>query len=359
MKRPKILFLCKRYYTNKDLMEDRYGRMYQLPKELANRGYQVTVVALDYNNQSEAEFKIPNAHFISIPSKTGGLNLFSGKHRTTIENISPDIIVGSANSNIGMIAYILSKKLQAIFVFDAYDYYPAFPSKFKLLNQFLFNFCTKYSDLNSVVSETLRQKIRSNKTIILENGVNLDVFKFADKCEARKELNIAPETKVVGYFGSIESRSGLDLLIEATLIAQETYPSIVLLVAGQSDGSIPLDNPMINYRGPVPHTKVAQYISASDVVVIPYPLQAQNNYTNSCKIAEYLACQVPIVATDISDYKRHFSNPENVFCTPGDVNELAAKIIAQLNHPHVNTFPMELSWQSLGEKFEASLHPFI
>jgi hypothetical protein len=43
----KIHLLCKRYYTRKDLIRDRFGRLYHLPVQLSRLGLQVSVTAID------------------------------------------------------------------------------------------------------------------------------------------------------------------------------------------------------------------------------------------------------------------------------------------------------------------------
>src|SRR5690606_2062922 len=44
----RIAFLCKRHYTGKDVIHDRYGRLYELPGQLSRLGHDVQAWCLDY-----------------------------------------------------------------------------------------------------------------------------------------------------------------------------------------------------------------------------------------------------------------------------------------------------------------------
>ena len=50
---PKILVLTKRQYTHKDLLDDRFGRLREIPLELARRGHRVTGLCLSYRSREE------------------------------------------------------------------------------------------------------------------------------------------------------------------------------------------------------------------------------------------------------------------------------------------------------------------
>ena len=45
---PKILVITKRQYTGKDLLDDRFGRLREIPLALAEKGYKVQGLCLSY-----------------------------------------------------------------------------------------------------------------------------------------------------------------------------------------------------------------------------------------------------------------------------------------------------------------------
>ena len=71
-------------------------------------------------------------------------------------------------------------------------------------------------------------------------------------------------------------------------------------------------------------------INAADVAVIPNP---RNNFTEYCfpyKLVEYMACNVPIVATGVGDVSLMLKKYKGSLCKPGDADDFSEKIIAKL-----------------------------
>ena len=48
-----ILWLTKRRYMGKDLVAEKFGRYYELPRHLAAMGHRVTVLALAYRGEPD------------------------------------------------------------------------------------------------------------------------------------------------------------------------------------------------------------------------------------------------------------------------------------------------------------------
>ncbi len=66
----------------------------------------------------------------------------------------------------------------------------------------------------------------------------------------------------------------------------------------------------------------------------------------ACKIAEYLACGKPVVATRISGHEQIFMEAPNSLCDP-DPDDMAAAIRRQLTNPEIVSFPEYLSWSHI------------
>ena len=73
---------------------------------------------------------------------------------------------------------------------------------------------------------------------IVPNGLDLAEFdRLPDKVLARKELGLPPDTLIVLYFGRLEPRKGLDILLQAFAKARETSPHrLMLMLAGPDFG---------------------------------------------------------------------------------------------------------------------------
>ena len=46
----RIAFLCKRRYMSKDVILDRYARLYEIPRQLALLGHEVLGLCMSYQN---------------------------------------------------------------------------------------------------------------------------------------------------------------------------------------------------------------------------------------------------------------------------------------------------------------------
>ncbi len=96
-------------------------------------------------------------------------------------------------------------------------------------------------------------------------------------------------------------------------------------------------------------------IGACEVVVIPYHEDKLWSVCNACKIAEYLACGVPIVATRVSDHAEILALAPQGLCKPDDVEDLARAIRQQLRFPQRLAFDRTLAWKDLGERLDERL----
>ncbi|MEY3221025.1 MAG: hypothetical protein RIT27_2382 [Pseudomonadota bacterium] len=353
----KFVLLCKRYYTNKDLIIDQFGRLFYLPVELKKLGLESMVIAADYRNPVATQQEIEDITFHSIPLNISNLRSFLSQTNKLIQSYQPDFLMASGDTHFGFIAYLIAKKLKIPFVFDMYDFYPAFGTHKLPFMKTIYYFLLKRAHLVVCASEPLKQltKKYNSSVITIENGVDTQLFKHLDKKIARQNLRLPLDIKMVGFFGSLTERSGPQL-VHACEIVKEKYPNLLLLLAGKCDLDFEmLNKPWIKYAGFVSQREVVMMINACDVVTLPYELRnngtaKQIQMSNACKIAEYLACEVPIVSTRVSNYMDFFKHAPQSFCEANDSNDMANSIILQLEMPQIEPFPQNLTWQNLSKK---------
>jgi len=353
----KFVLLCKRYYTNKDLIVDQFGRLFYLPVELKKLGLEPIVIAADYRNKTPSHQTINGVEFHSIPLNISNLFSFLSQTNKIIKNYQPNFIMASGDTHFGLIAYVIAKKLKVPFLFDMYDFYPAFGTHKLPFMKTAYYYLLKRADLIICASEPLQQltKKYNQSVVIIENGVDTQLFKHLDKKIARQTLHLPLDIKIVGFFGSLTERSGPQL-IDACELAREKYPNLLLLLAGKCDLNIEmLNKSWIKYVGFVSQEEVVTMINACNVTTLPYEIKNNNSakqiqMSNACKIAEYLACQVPIVSTRVSNYMDFFKHTPQSFCEANDSNDMANSIILQLEMPQIEPFPQNLTWQNLAKK---------
>ena len=161
---------------------------------------------------------------------------------------------------------------------------------------------------------------------------------------------------VVGFFGSIEDKRGTKILLEAAQSILPKYPTLRVLLAGKNNLSLELKGAHIDYRGMQPQTFLPTMINACDVVTIPYELDPQVEMSNPCKVAEYLACHIPVVVTKVSNMSEIFASTPEVLAQPGSVESLAEALLRQLKEPTFTPLPDGLSWFDLAQLVEQVLY---
>ncbi len=350
-----IYVLCKRYYTNKDLINDRFGRLYYLPLQLARRGVTVSVSAVDYRNQLETESHAQGVVFRTFPIAPLTILKCLKQIYVHARTAKPDIIIASGDIHLGYLGLQLARRLNVCFVYDIYDYYPAFKINRYPGSTAWFNYAVRKADLALCASEPLMNIVlaRLNENaILIENGVDLELFKEMDRDLARKALNIPSDVALIGYFGSITQARG-PMLIEACRILRQFHPSLRLLLAGKLT-DVCVDEPWIDYFGELEQSAIPTLINACSVVCIPYGSDRFNEMSGACKISEYLACRKPVVATRVSSHEQIFKNVPLALCNTDSI-DMARAIGLQLDQPQIMPFPPRLDWCAIGGKLRDAL----
>jgi len=340
--------LCKRYYTNKDLLTERFGRLYHLPVGFAHAGWTVEVAALDYRHHRSSAVVEEGVTFRALPAAPLALPLLPLRLTAALKRFAPDVIIASGDSHIGFIALQLARKMGVPFVFDVYDYYPAFAGNRLPGMKWMFSRGVERADLVLTASAAMCERMRLlNPSVChIANGVDPSLFRPMDQATCREALAIDGGEPLIGYFGSITT-ARMPLLLEAMRRLRSDYPGIRLLLAGKAD--IPLEEPWIIYCGQVAQRQLPAMINACDVVAVPYPRDAFNDMAGACKIAEYLACGKPVVATRVSDHETIFANAAASLCEP-DAGSLEAALRRQLEEPEIVPFPPHFAWQEIQRK---------
>lgn len=157
-----------------------------------------------------------------------------------------------------------------------------------------------YDGLNGVISVSSQLKndlfdndIISKETpiIVAPNGIDTDLFKPLDKDSCRSELGISSEDFVISFVGAFIKRKGIDKL-QSVL---KMHPSWKCILIGSGDIKIELDDNQVLFSGRISHDRIPQYISASDVFVLPTEAEGCCN-----AIIEAMGCGLPVVSSNKS-----------------------------------------------------------
>jgi glycosyltransferase involved in cell wall biosynthesis len=356
--RPAVLFIGKRFYTNRDALTERFGRIYQLPFHWAQSGPGADLWLIDYYTR-ESGRHVDDALTVTFtpvrkPSMASrGLSecakLFRPGKRYKI-------VVASGDCYIGLLGLVIARLTRALFVFDVYDKYDEFETYRRIGPFDPLRFLLSRSDVVTFASHALEKEVgwRCRRTFVVPNGIDTGAFHEMDKHASRQTLGLSPAPALVGYFGGMETFRGVDDLIAAVEIVRQTRPDVEMVLAGRANPKLDLDRSWIHYLGDLPFDRIPTALAACDVLAIPYRRSAFLDMASSCKIAEYLAARRPIVATRTPNLVENFPEQarqlDTLLAAPGNVSELADSILRQLAEPRLTSMPDTMEWSSIAAR---------
>ena len=133
------------------------------------------------------------------------------------------------------------------------------------------------------VSNRLRERLwwRRSRAVVIPTGVDLNVFRPQPKEQARALLGWERGERIVIFDeGRAPQRKGSKFLQSAIRVAEQTVGPIRLVILDRS----------------VPPELVPCYLCASDCLALASVFEGSPNI-----VKEALACNVPVVATDVGD----------------------------------------------------------
>lgn len=185
----------------------------------------------------------------------------------------------------------------------------------------------------------------SDKTAVIPPGVDLKVFHPYLQSEARRQLEIPLDDKMVLFVGRIEPLKGVDTLLYAIQYLKESGdmpPKMCMSVIGGNPAKprdtrhaeleklmilrdeLGLSN-LVTFLGSRGQETLNRYYAAADVVVMP------SHYESFGMVAlEAMACGTPVIATDVGGLAQLIREGETGFLVPGMDSVALAERLGQV-----------------------------
>ncbi|MBI3036809.1 glycosyltransferase family 4 protein [Candidatus Woesearchaeota archaeon] len=361
----KILLLMKRFSTNRDMIMENFGREVRLFSEINRLGHNVTILCADQVKRERKTVKLNGMPVEIHPFGISSIFRFTATARKMADD--NDVVVGATHPLLGYIAHLATAGKKRM-VYDIRDNYETYNFtnlpllKKGLIPNLINNHVIKRCDLAICVSESLLQKIaakrRNKPTVVVQNGVNAKLFRPLDKAICRRKLSLPPKAKIIVYTGNISRERGADNLIEAFKTVKAKYPDAILLLSGQVNKDLNINQEGVVYKELPNRKDVVAAVNSSDAAVIPQPENKTTKYAFPYKLMEYVACNVPVVATSVGDMKDVLKSHPESLCQPGNAQDLAQKIISIIEakkKPNYRDVAGQYKWEKLARKLNSEL----
>lgn len=204
------------------------------------------------------------------------------------------------------------------------------------------------------------------KIKIIPNGINLEDFDTPyTKIEARTELGVSSDNRIILFVGALTERKGPQVLLRAMPIILRDAPDTRVVIVGSSTGYLKSLEKLahelgiesnIEFTGFVDDTTKVMYYKSADVFVLPSFSEAF-----PIVILEASVCGLPLVVSNLEVFKTIVRDGyTGVFTKTGDEKDLAEKIIHLLKNEDVRNMMGknargkvgDYSWDSVAEETE-------
>lgn len=255
--------------------------------------------------------------------------------RRIIKQLKPDIVYAHS-SKAGALARIADLGLKNKVIYNphgwAFNMQQSAKKKemYKWVEKISAHFCDKIVCISDAERESaLREKIcKPNKLQVIYNGIDLEEIEKTTPM-SRDQLGIPEDAFVVGMVGRLSKQKAPDTFVKAAKLIKEKIPNAFFLMVGNGELRDKVEELINQYdlgsssliTGWVDNPTA--YMKIMDVGML---LSRWEGF--GLVLPEYMACGVPIVATNVDAIPNIIKDGVNgLLVLPGDLSEIASSVI--------------------------------
>lgn len=363
----RIAFLCKRRYMSKDVIVDRYARLYEIPFQLAKLGHHVTGFCLSYQDQGDIQetHDAPPGQLHWESQSLGRLYapaLITYPYRLLhrLREFAPHLLIGASDIPHVVLSAWLAKKLERPYAVDLYDNFEGFgqarvPGMVTALRRAVRN-----AALVTTTSKPLKDFVvdvyhAHGDVVSMPSTVDKTVFQPLNKAACRKSLGLPVNVPLIGTAGGLYRDKGVETLYEAWKIIERRHRDVHLVLAGPIDPQFPPPvGDRVHYLGSLPHARTAELFNALDVGAICILDTPFGRYCFPQKAYEMLACGLPVAAARVGAMADLLADMPSALYQAANPDSLASTLLAQLKSPLTATVVID-DWTQLISSLEPRL----
>ncbi|MFH7807591.1 glycosyltransferase family 4 protein [Acinetobacter sp. BSP-153] len=349
---------------SKDVILDKYARLYEIPNQLALLGHQVECFCLSYQSHNEGiwdesdEQKKLIWHSKSYKKLTKmGLLTYPFLLLKMLSQYRPDVIISASDIPHIVLGAWCAKKLKVPFVADLYDNFEGFGQARIPGFKYLLREAVRQASLVTTTSQPLAELVSNDYdakglVVSMPSTVDTQIFCRKNKSEAQKQLGLNLGKRYIGTAGGLYKDKGVEVLYQAWKSIEEEMPDVHLVLAGpfQQDCPPPRGD-RVHYLGALPHHEIAIVFQALDVGVISILDTPFGRYCFPQKAYEMLACGLPVVVSNIGEMNNLFADLPHALFEAGNTQDLVFKLKQQINVPDKVDFTID-DWKTIINRLE-------
>ncbi|MGR9052132.1 MAG: glycosyltransferase [Gammaproteobacteria bacterium] len=195
-----------------------------------------------------------------------------------------------------------------------------------------------FSVADSLKRHAMSLGISAEKIEVVGNGVDIEKFFPVPKTEARRELGLADDAKVLISVGGLVDRKGYHRVIEIMPELVRNFPELIYIIVGgacaEGNNRAYLEQMVerlglerhVRFLGALPSEQLKTPLSAADVFVLA---TANEGWANV--FLEAMACGLPVVTTDVGGNREVVCNDSLGIVVPfGDAGRLQGAVNSAL-----------------------------
>lgn len=187
------------------------------------------------------------------------------------------------------------------------------------------------------------------KLTMLPTGVNDKLFYPRDKQTQRRAMGLKESARILIFVGRLEKEKNLFLLVDAFALVKEKVPEAMLLLVGSGREEKRLKDYVaknvakkggadIIFKGSMVNEEIPLLLNCADVFTF-----CSVHEGSPTVIREALACNLPVVSTDVGDVRALIETLPGCFISEPEPKEFSQKIMSSLSHNDPRDYRLAIS----------------
>jgi glycosyltransferase involved in cell wall biosynthesis len=310
--------------------------LFQLLRQFQNMGVIQTVISLKPNGGLEEQIKGLNIPIHECQFRPFNFLQQRANLKKVIIEFKPDIIQSWLYHADFMTIFLRDKNKTPIFWGIHHTYETQ--SRIKFSTRMIIKVNSLFSNnvpqkiiccSRSALSSHLKIGFPESKLLFIPNGIDINSFKPDEQARERlrSELNLQPETQIIGYIARLHPQKDHDTFFKAADLLLKQNENIHFVLAG--DQVTPFNPKIVRYMHNSQYPSHFHFLGRrSDIPMITAALDlatltSSGDEAFPLTILEAMSCGIPCVSTNIGDVKETLGNA-GIIVPPQNPEMLAA-----------------------------------